>query len=385
MATLALENVVKQFAGNVRAVDGLTLDVADGELIVLVGPSGCGKTTTLRMIAGLETLTRGSILIDGRDVGRLRPRDRDVAMVFQHFALYPHLSVAGNLAFGLKLRRTPRAEIQRRVNEAADVLRLGHLLARRPGELSGGERQRVALGRAIVRQPRVFLFDEPLSNLDAALRCQMRQEIRRIHARLETTAVYVTHDQTEAMTLGQRIAVMRDGRLQQVADPATLYRRPANRFVAALLGSPPMNFFDGWIQRSQGKLVFATVGEVSDGDRIDAQLDSGTARHFTLPVPAAWTARVEPYLNRPITLGIRPEHLGSPAAGRSPDVPRIPALVEAVESIGPESHVYLRAGQHTFVCRVEAGRQYGVGDQVAPAVALEMLHFFDPQTQSTVG
>jgi multiple sugar transport system ATP-binding protein len=366
MATLTLQNVVKIYPGNVRAVDDLTLEVADGELIVLVGPSGCGKTTTLRMIAGLEPLTGGTILVDGRSMTGVPPKDRDVAMVFQGHVLYPHLTVAGNLAFGLKFRRVVQAEIRRRVSEAAELLGISELLSRRPGDLSGGQQQRVALGRAIVRKPNLFLFDEPLSNLDATLRSQMRQEIRRIHARLGTTIVYVTHDQTEAMTLGQRIAVVRAGRIQQVADPATLYNRPANRFVAGLIGSPAMNFFEGRIEHHDPQLVFRTEG-------------------FSLPVPETWNARLGSYSGKPITLGVRPEHIGSPAAEQTDNAPRIPAVVEAVEPVGPESYVYLNTGSQTFTLRVDAGRTFRIGERANPAVATGKLHFFDPPTEKAVG
>ena len=366
MTTLTLENLAKVFAGDVRAVDGLSLEAAPGEMLVLVGPSGCGKTTTLRMIAGLESPSGGSIAIDGRVVDDVPPKDRDVAMVFQHFALYPHMTVAGNMAFGLKMRRLEKTEIRRRVAEAADLLGIASLLNRRPGELSGGQRQRVALGRAIVRKPRLFLFDEPLSNLDAELRSQMRREIRSLHAALGATAVYVTHDQTEAMTLGRRIAVLREGRLQQLADPQTLYRQPANRFVAGLIGSPAMNFFAGRLQRGELGPVFATDG-------------------FTLPIPADRAIGVQGYLDRPITLGIRPEHLGSPEAERCPTAPRIPAKVEAVESIGPEAFVYLSVDppnrdRQAMVMRATSADAFQVGQSVRPAVATSHLHFFDSQT-----
>jgi len=365
MATLVLQDVLKIYPGNVRAVEDLTLQVADGELMVLVGPSGCGKTTTLRMIAGLEPPTRGTISIDGRPINGVAPKDRNVAMVFQGHVLYPHLTVAGNMGFGLRLRRVPKPEIHRRVSKAAEVLGISELLARRPSELSGGEQQRVALGRAIVRNPKLFLFDEPLSNLEAGLRAQMRQEIRRLHARLGTTTVYVTHDQTEAMTLGQRIAVIRRGRLQQVADPATLYHRPANRFVAALIGSPAMNFLDGRMDRRDQTLVFC-------------------GGSFVLPVPAAYRPWLEPYIGQPITLGIRPEHVGSTAAEQQADAPRIPAEVEAVEALGPESYVYYTAGAHTFVSRVDAQHRFQIGDRATPAVATDHLHFFDPQTETAI-
>jgi len=378
MTPLSLEHVTKTFPGDVRAVDDLSLDVAAGELLVLFGPSACGKTTTLRLIAGLEEVTRGTISMGGRAVNRLRPKDRDVAMVFQNRALFPHLTVAENLAFGLRMRRTGKAEINRRVAETAEVLGIGPLLPRRPGELSGGEQQRVALGRAIVRKPRFFLLDEPLASLDAPLRDQLRCEIRRILARLAVTTVYVTHDQTEAMTLGRRIAVIREGRLQQVADPMTLYDRPANRFVAALIGNPVMNFFDGRIERRQDRLVFLTSQAVESADGNDTH-------RFGLPVPAVWTARVEPYVNRPITVGIRPEHIGCAAAERSADAPRIPAVVEAAEPMGAESCIHWSTGVRTFVSRTTAGHTPRPGHAARPAIATEHLHFFDPQTERTVG
>jgi len=378
MATLTLEHVTKTFPGNVRAVDDLSLDVAGGELLVLFGPSGCGKTTTLRLIAGLEDVTRGTISMDGRVINRLRPKDRDVAMVFQSRALFPHLSVAENLAFGLRMRRTGKAEIARRVAEAADLLGIGPLLTRRPGELSGGEQQRVALGRAIVRRARLFLFDEPLANLDAPLRDQLRREIRRIHARLGITTVYVTHHQTEAMTLGQRIAVIRAGRLQQVADGMTLYERPANRFVAALIGTPAMNFFAGRIERRHGRLVFLT-------SQVLGNIDGESLHRFSLPIPAVWTARVEPYVGRPITLGIRPEHIGAADTAPTGDAPGIAAVVEAVEPIGAESFVHWSTGLQSFVSRMDVGRIPPPGTAARPAISTDHLHFFDPQTQRTVG
>jgi multiple sugar transport system ATP-binding protein len=362
VATLDLEKVVKCYPGNVRAVDDLTLSVAEGEFVVLAGPSGCGKTTTLRLIAGLEEPSGGRIAIAGRAMGSVAPKDRDVAMVFQNYALYPHLSVQANLAFGLRMRRTGRAEIRRRVVEAADMLGLGPLLSRRPSELSGGQRQRVALGRAIVRRPKIFLFDEPLSNLDAGLRADMRRQIRQLQARLGTTTVYVTHDQTEAMTLGQRIAVLRAGRIQQVADPLTLYQRPANRFVAGLIGSPAMNFFDGRIERRDGGLLF----------------DAGD---FRLPIPDAAKETLAPLAGRPITLGIRPEHIGLPAAEPHASELPIRATVEAVEPLGPECHVYLNAGRHNFVSRIPPDGMLRVGQAVRAIVSTAHLNFFDAQTE----
>ncbi len=373
--TLTLSHLAKTFPGGVRAVDDFSLEVADGEVLVLVGPSGCGKTTVLRMIAGLEPPSRGSIVLDGQVLDGLPPRQRHVAMVFQHGALYPHLSVYGNMAFSLTLRRTAKAEIQRRVSAAAATLGIDDLLDRRPGQLSGGQRQRVALGRALVRQPKLFLFDEPLSNLEASLRSQLQGEIRRLHDRLGTTTIYVTHDQTEAMTLGQRVAVLRQGRLQQVADPLTLYRRPTNRFVAALIGMPPMNFLAGRMERHDGGLRFV-VAETP-----------GDAAPIALPIPAARTAALAAHVGRPILLGVRPEHLTAVGAETQATAPgaRLPATVEAVERLGPVSHVSLRAGANALVARTDAACGLAVGQPVLLAVAMDAAQFFDAETEQALG
>src|SRR5262245_37140059 len=277
MAQVQLEQVSKVYPGGVAAVREVTLDIADGEFVALVGPSGCGKTTTLRMIAGLEDVSAGSIRIGGRVVNKVHPKDRDIAMVFQNYALYPHMTVYENMAFGLKLRKMPKDEIDRRVREAAEILNLGHLLERRPKALSGGQRQRVAVGRAIVRKPHVFLFDEPLSNLDAKLRVQMRVELKRLHDRLQTTMVYVTHDQVEAMTMGDRICVMKDGDVQQVAPPLELYHNPVNKFVAGFIGNPPMNFADVKVESKGGDIVL----------KHDA---------FTLKPPKNFAEQIKPYV-----------------------------------------------------------------------------------------
>lgn len=362
MAEVVLENVDKVYPGGVRAVSQLSLQVADGELVVLLGPSGCGKSTTLRMIAGLEAVTSGRISIAGRTVHGVRPKDRNVAMVFQNRALYPQMSVYRNMAFGLKLRKVPNNEIDARVRRAAEILELGELLDRRPGTLSGGEQQRVALGRAIVRCPAVFLFDEPLANLDAQLRVQMRLEIGRLQGRLGTTMFYVTHDQLEATSIGRRIAVIDEGTVQQVGDPATLYDSPANRFVAGFIGTPSMNFFSGRIGRTDRGLVF----EAEDG--------------FVLPISPARVAAMEAYYDRPVTMGLRPEEIGSPDAERAEGAPRLVGRVEMVEPMGPDSCVHLRVGRTPVVIRVDSRRSLCPGQAASPAVLPDRAHFFDPQT-----
>jgi len=367
VAELLLKDVEKVYPGGIRAVSRLNLQIDDGRFVVLVGPSGCGKSTTLRMVAGLEPPTGGSISIGGRAVDRLAPKDRNVAMVFQNHALYPHLTPRENMAFGLKMRRLPAEQIGRRIEEAARILKLETLLDRRPKTLSGGERQRVALGRAIVRKPDVFLFDEPLSNLDAALRGRMRVEIKRLQAELGITTFYVTHDQAEAMTLGERIAVMKDGLIRQAGRPMDVYQSPADTFVAGFIGTPAMNFFAGRIVRKEGHLVFEA------GDR------------FELPVPADRSPALEAYADRPITLGIRPEHIGSSAAEQSETAGRIPSRVEAVEPMGAETYVHLSAGATRFVARAESGCQLMAGQDAAAAVLPEKAHFFDPETEEAVG
>ena len=363
MATVTLEHVDKIYPGNVKAVSDFNLEIADGEFVVLVGPSGCGKSTTLRMVAGLEEITSGTIRIGPRVVNDVPPKDRDIAMVFQNYALYPHMTVRENMGFGLKLRKFPKREIDARVHEAARMLGLAELLERRPKALSGGQRQRVAVGRAIVRKPAVFLFDEPLSNLDAKMRVQMRVEISRLHNQLGTTMIYVTHDQVEAMTMGQRIVVMKDGDIQQVAGPIPLYDSPANRFVAGFIGTPPMNILEGHI-RAQGEgLVFDRGGAI------------------VLPVPEKARAALLGYRDKPVTLGLRPEDVGSSAAEHLPNAPRIRAAVDVVEPMGSESYIYLRAGDVTLVSRVDAHRKLRVGETTESAVFIDKAHFFDPETE----
>ncbi|BCT94031.1 sugar ABC transporter ATP-binding protein [Lysobacter caseinilyticus] len=355
MAQVSLEQVRKVYPAAKGtqphvAVAGATFDVADGELLVLVGPSGCGKSTLLRMIAGLESITSGTLRIGDRVVNDVAPKDRDIAMVFQNYALYPHMDVAGNLGFGLKLRGASKDEIARRVGEAAKTLELDALLARKPGALSGGQRQRVALGRALVRDPQVFLLDEPLSNLDAKLRTGMRVEIARLHRQLGATMVYVTHDQVEAMTLGQRIVVLKDGHVQQIDTPMALYERPANLFVATFLGSPAMNVLRGRVVRADGLSL-----DMGEGVRVP--LGEGA-------VPEAW-------IDRDIAIGVRPEHLvPAPAGGVSP-------VVEMVEALGNETLVNLRLGAQALVARVAPHAAPSVGSAMPLALAAGQWHAFD--------
>jgi multiple sugar transport system ATP-binding protein len=372
MARVVLENVYKTYTGEkgreVAAVEAASLTVEDREFMVFVGPSGCGKSTTLRMIAGLEEITRGDVYIDGKRVNDVAPKDRDIAMVFQNYALYPHMTVYKNMAFGLQLRRYPRAEIDARVQEAAQILGLTkEMLERRPKALSGGQRQRVALGRAIVRKPKVFLFDEPLSNLDAKMRVQMRTEISKLHERLATTMIYVTHDQVEAMTMGDRICMMKDGRIQQVAKPLEIYNEPANMFVAAFIGSPPTNFFLGTIARQEGKLFFAE------------KVNGGVAGGLRLEVDERHAPKLEGSLDRPIYLGIRPEDLEDRAMVKiAPPPGRIfHATVDLVEAMGAETLLYLKTGGHSCIAR-EAGQ---LRDHAATRVELvahmDRAHYFE--------
>ncbi len=365
MSGVIFEHVTKQF-GDVKAVNDLSLEVKDKEFLVLVGPSGCGKTTALRLLAGLEEVSGGEIKIADRVVNDVAPKDRDIAMVFQSYALYPHMSVYDNMAFGLRLRKTPKADIDRRVKEAADILGIGALLTRKPKQLSGGQRQRVALGRAIVREPKVFLMDEPLSNLDAKLRVQTRAEISKLHQRLETTFIYVTHDQTEAMTMGTRIAVMKDGVLQQLDTPQRLYDFPANMFVAGFIGSPAMNFFD------------ATV----TGSRDDLSLDTGS---FKLPIPAARREKLAGYAGKTVVFGVRPEDVHDRAfvPGAITGAP-VPAQVDVMEPMGSEIYLYLLSGKQSYVARVDPRSQAKPGKSIEVMLNLDHLHVFDKATEQSV-
>ncbi|RIK46783.1 MAG: glycerol-3-phosphate ABC transporter ATP-binding protein [Chloroflexi bacterium] len=365
MADVRFEHVTKAFDG-VVAVNDLTLHIHDGEFLVLVGPSGCGKSTALRCLAGLEEITSGSIYIGERDVTWLDPKDRDIAMVFQNYALYPHMTVRENMAFGLKLRRTPKAEIRRRVDAAAEALGIAHLLDRKPRALSGGQRQRVALGRAIVREPLCFLMDEPLSNLDAKLRVQTRAEISKLQRRLGATTVYVTHDQTEAMTMGDRIAVLNHGVLQQLDTPQALYDTPVNRFVATFIGSPAMNVFP--------------VALRSDGEQLRVEADG-----FSVVLPPALASRARAGGDGTLLLGVRPEHLEvvefAERVGQDNTV-RLP--VELVESLGSEVLLHLTGPDGVIVARVDPRSRYRAGDIAELAVAAESLHLFDPQTEMSL-
>ncbi|HYX36417.1 MAG TPA: sn-glycerol-3-phosphate ABC transporter ATP-binding protein UgpC [Oligoflexus sp.] len=362
MAQLSLNNICKDYGNGCLAVNQANLEVHDGEFVVLVGPSGCGKSTLLNMIAGLEDITSGTLKINNRVVNTLPSKDRDIAMVFQNYALYPHMTVYKNMAFSLSLRKVQKAEIDRRVQDAARILDIRHLLERLPRELSGGQRQRVAIGRAIVRQPSIFLFDEPLSNLDAKLRVQMRVEIRDLHHRLGVTAIYVTHDQTEAMTMGDRIVVMKDGVIQQMDRPMEIYNNPANRFVAGFIGSPAMNFFEGMLVHTDRGWAF----HQSEGIHLalpDAYKDF--AQH-TGPVP--------------LTLGLRPEMIGCSQAWQQRDAPRLHGKIRVVEPLGAETYLYCETGQAHWIARVEQG-SWTVGQEVALPVLIDRLHFFDGRTQ----
>lgn len=366
MAGVTLEHIHKRY-GDLVTVKDLNLDIKDQEFLVLVGPSGCGKSTTLRMVAGLEEISDGSLYIGGRRVNDVAPKDRDIAMVFQSYALYPHMSVYDNMAFGLKLRRTPKEQIKKRVQEAAQMLEIAHLLDRKPKQLSGGQRQRVALGRAIVREPKVFLMDEPLSNLDAKLRVQTRTQISKLHQRLQTTVIYVTHDQTEAMTMADRIVVLKDGLLQQEpSSPQELYDHPSNMFVAGFIGSPPMNFFDG----------------VVTGSAETMYLDAGT---FKLRVPDMFRKDLQEYLNKEVVFGVRPEHISDARFPRT-EHPENTAnvTVEVVEPMGSEVYIYLSSGKHSFQSRVDSRTRVRPNDQMSVSFDMDQLHVFDKSTQNSV-
>ncbi|MBP3541064.1 MAG: sn-glycerol-3-phosphate ABC transporter ATP-binding protein UgpC [Clostridia bacterium] len=370
MASLSLNHIYKIYTGNVTAVSDFCLEIEDKEFIVLVGPSGCGKSTTLRMVAGLEEISSGDLYIGDRLVNDVAPKDRDIAMVFQNYALYPHMTVYDNMAFGLKLRKTPKNEIKQRVEEAARILDIAHLLNRKPKALSGGQRQRVALGRAIVREPKVFLMDEPLSNLDAKLRVAMRTEITKLHQRLQTTFIYVTHDQTEAMTMGTRIVVMKDGFIQQVDTPQNLYDYPANLFVAGFIGSPQMNFFTVTLQK-EGNDVVAAFGDnkiVVPQDKLSKFTD-------------------ESYIGKEVYMGIRPENISDDAEviAANPGAV-INTHVEVTELMGSETYLYLSTSgkEENIIARVDPRTASRAGQDIQVAFDVRRLHFFDKDTEVTL-
>ena len=365
MASVTYENVYKRF-GEMVAVDNLNIHVDDKEFLVLVGPSGCGKTTALRLLAGLEEISDGQIKIADRVVNDVAPKDRDIAMVFQSYALYPHLSIYDNMAFGLKLRKTPKEEIKRRVSEAAEVLGIQDLLQRKPRQLSGGQRQRVAVGRAIVREPKVFLFDEPLSNLDAKLRVQMRAEISKLHQRLQTTFIYVTHDQVEAMTMATRIAVINKGKLQQIDSPQILYDNPANLFVAGFIGSPAMNFFPGKLCKDDGKLA----------------VDSGD---FIVHIPAKKAAPYQSHIDKRIVFGIRPENIhDADFIPPNIDIEKVGVNVDVTELMGNEIFLHLVSGKNNFVARVDPRSSLRVGQQSHVVFDMDSFHIFDAETEEAI-
>ena len=364
MAKVVFDSVWKIYPGDVTAVRDASLTIEDGEFMVIVGPSGCGKSTTLRMVAGLEEVSKGTISIDGRIVNDMAPKDRDIAMVFQNYALYPHMTVYDNMAFGLKMRKYAKSEIDERVREAAGILSLEDYLDRKPKALSGGQRQRVAVGRAIVRKPKVFLFDEPLSNLDAKLRVQMRAEISRLHKRLGATMIYVTHDQVEAMTMGTRITLMKDGDIQQIADPLTLYQRPVNRFVAEFIGSPAMNLFAGRLERGDGGWRFeegsfrVDLGPLPELDALEERGDLGS-------LPAD------------VEFGIRPENL-APVATESPGT--LEVRIELLEPLGSEIYLHGRVGERSLVARISPEHPLEVGNTVRLALDLRRIRLFDRES-----
>lgn len=388
MARVELEKISKIYPGGVKAVDAIDLAIADQEFVVLVGPSGCGKTTTLRMVAGLEEITGGTLKIGPRVVNDVPPKDRDIAMVFQNYALYPHMTVYKNMAFGLKLRGMPKKEIQQRVGDAAKILDITHLLDRKPKALSGGQRQRVAVGRAIVREPAAFLFDEPLSNLDAKLRVTTRAELKKLHLRLKTTTIYVTHDQEEAMTLGDRIVVMKDGKIQQAATSLVTYNMPNNRFVAGFIGMPPMNFFDGAIKMLDGEMIFEEgklenariAGAAGKSDEPKVLLGELTlpGKGFRLSVPSHLKDMLAGKFGQHVVLGVRPEHFHMrPVDGASQSALRL--KLNVIEPLGNDMDLYLSSSlSDHIVARIEAEQGLAVGSEVAMYVDTRRIHFFEP-------
>ncbi|MBR5270597.1 MAG: sn-glycerol-3-phosphate ABC transporter ATP-binding protein UgpC [Clostridia bacterium] len=366
MADLQLKNITKRYPNGFVGASDITLDIEDKEFIILVGPSGCGKSTTLRMIAGLEEISEGELYIGGKLMNDVAPKDRDIAMVFQNYALYPHMTVFDNMAFALKLRKTPKDEIKKRVDEAAKILEIEHLLDRKPAALSGGQRQRVAMGRALVRSPKVFLMDEPLSNLDAKLRVAMRTEIKKLHNKLQTTFIYVTHDQIEAMTMGTRIVVLKDGFVQQVDSPTTLYSEPCNLFVAGFIGSPQMNFVDAVLEERDGG-VYAIFGE------------------NTVKIPEGKVAPLKDYIGKTVVLGIRPEdiHDDEGFIAAKPDGV-CSAYVDVTELLGAETYLYLKISDTPFTAKVNQRSNAQIGDTIKVCFDTNKIHIFDKETELAI-
>ncbi|MFV0441112.1 MAG: ABC transporter ATP-binding protein [Lachnospirales bacterium] len=367
MAGLSLKGIKKTYDNGFVAVKDFNMEIEDKEFIIFVGPSGCGKSTTLRMIAGLEEITDGELFIDDKLVNDVAPKDRDIAMVFQNYALYPHMTVFNNMAFGLKLRKTPKDEIEKRVTEAAKILDIEHLLDRKPKALSGGQRQRVAMGRAIVREPKVFLMDEPLSNLDAKLRVQMRTEISKLHNNLQTTFIYVTHDQTEAMTLGTRIVVLKDGYIQQIDSPQNLYHKPQNLFVAGFIGSPQMNFINCKVEESDSKvyLTFDNQKVLVPENKVAAIKDGG-------------------YVGKEVVMGIRPEDLHDEQAFINNAQSTIKAKVDATEMLGAEVYLHMIASGYNIIARVDPRSNAKMGDEVELGIDTNCMHVFDKETEKVI-
>ena len=368
MSSLSLRHIYKVYDGNVTAVKDFNLEIEDKEFIVFVGPSGCGKSTTLRMIAGLEEISQGEVYIGDKVVNDVAPKDRDIAMVFQNYALYPHMTVYDNMAFGLKLRKMPKDQIKQKVTDVAKVLDIEHLLDRKPKALSGGQRQRVALGRAIVRNPKVFLMDEPLSNLDAKLRVQMRTEISKLHHKLQTTFIYVTHDQTEAMTMGTRIVVMKDGLVQQVDTPHNIYEHPVNMFVAGFIGSPQMNFMEAKVEEKDGEVVLTFDNET-----------------IILPKDKAAVVKEQAYIGKNVVMGIRPEDIDDGIEFIEEHKESvIEAKVEVTENMGADTNIYMVKGNTNIVARVNGTSKAVVGDKIKIALDASKIHIFDKETENTV-
>ncbi len=365
MARLKLTGLGKIFPGGVTALEDFNLDIAEGEFVTIVGPSGCGKSTLLRLIAGLEEESAGSITLDGKELVGLPPKQRDMAVMFQNYALFPHLNIADNMGFGLKLRKTPRAEIRARVEAVATTLGIAELLQRYPGEMSGGQRQRAALGRAILRQPKVFLFDEPLSNLDAKMRAQMRVEISRLHQQLKATMIFVTHDQVEAMTMGDRVVVLKDGRMQQVADPEALYQSPSNAFVASFIGTPGMNLFSGKLGHVAGLPTF--IHEL-----------------FSLTLSEKQANALKSLTGQEVLMGLRPEDIGSDQANGHPFAPSLKGTIGVVERLGGNICLYFQTGKIDWAARVVAGEKWQVGQAVALKVNGPAAKFFDFKSGHTL-